>query len=312
MYIIHCFSVDSHHVSEYNTKETVFRSPGYNGVENESSNTALHNLDERYDSVFYLENFFEYEHGSAEPLVRGRMKANLDFWRYIEAPNEIIKVIDNGYRIPFINTPAPAIFKNNKSARDHSEFVAEAIQELLTKNLITELDHAPDYVNPLSVSVQNSGKKRLILDLRYINQFVWKQKVCFEDWEIALQFFQKDDYMISFDLKSGYHHIDIFEEHCKYLCFSWSFKGIDKYFSFQVLPFGLSTAPYIFTKLMRSLVKHWRNKDIFVVVFLDDGWIRAPSFSECNHIAQLIRTDLLSAGLVPNVEKSVWTPVQKP
>ena len=29
--------------------------------------------------------------------------------------------------------------------------------------------------------------------------------------------------MFSFDLKSGYHHIDIFPEQRKFLAFSWSF-----------------------------------------------------------------------------------------
>jgi len=37
--------------------------------------------------------------------------------------------------------------------------------------------------------------------------------VKYEDWKIALAYFQKNSYMISFDLKSGYNHIDIFKEH---------------------------------------------------------------------------------------------------
>ena len=134
-----------------------------------------HELDERYDSNFYIENFFEYEQGKSEPIVRGRMKTNIEFWRSIKAPNEIINVIESGYRLPFLNSPPPASFKNNKSARDNPEFVSEAILDLLDKNLIVELDYIPDYVNPLSVSIHKSGKKRLILDLRYVNKFLWKQ-----------------------------------------------------------------------------------------------------------------------------------------
>ena len=268
-------------------------------------------MDERYEADFYLSNFDEYEQGSTEPIVRGRMKANIAFWREIGAPDEILGVIDSGYRIPFLFTPPPAVFKNNKSARDNPDFVTEAVLDLMRKNLVSELLSVPEYINPLSVSVQSSGKKRLILDLRYINEYVWKQKVRFEDWEVALEYFQQGDYMFSFDLKSGYHHIDIFEEHCKYLCFSWELDGKVRYFSFRVLPFGLSTAPYIFTKTMRPLVKHWRSKDVFVVVFLDDGWFRAPSFLERDRVAKLVKSDLLLAGLVPNVEKSVWTPTQE-
>ena len=85
----------------------------------------------------------------------------------------------------------------------------------MKKDLVSELVSVPEYVNPLSASIQSSGKKRLILDLRYINEYLWKQKVRFEDWEVALEYFQQGDYMFSFDLKSGNHDIDIFEEHCK-------------------------------------------------------------------------------------------------
>ena len=116
--------------------------------------------------------------------------------------------------------------------------------------------------------------------------------------------------MISFDLKSAYHHISIFPDHCKFLSFAWDMGEGVRYFSFQVLPFGLSSAPYIFTKCLRPLVKHWRERGYFAVIYLDDGWCSAPSYSECLNISNCIKDDILRAGLVPNNDKSVWTPVQ--
>ena len=138
-----------------------------------------------YDNDFYLSNFFEYEQGNVEPLFRGRTKSNIQFWIDIGAPEEIVNVIRHGYKIPMFATPTPRHFNNNKSAVNHSEFVSEAIIDLLSKNLITECVSLPDIINPLTVSVQSSGKKRLILDLRYVNHFVWKQKVKFEDWKVV-------------------------------------------------------------------------------------------------------------------------------
>ncbi|CAH3185792.1 unnamed protein product, partial [Porites evermanni] len=64
---------------------------------------------------------------------------------------------------------------NNTSALAHSDFVNEAISELLVTNGIFESEVLPHNVNPLSVSIQSSGKKRLILDLRFVNKHVWKQ-----------------------------------------------------------------------------------------------------------------------------------------
>ncbi len=76
-----------------------------------------------------------------------------------------------------------------------------------------------------------------VLDLRHVNLFLWKDKFKYEDLRTAAQLFEKGD---TFDLKSGYHHIDIYREHWGYLGFSWSFQEVRKYF---VLPFGLLLWP---------------------------------------------------------------------
>ena len=76
-------------------------------------------------------------------------------------------------------------------------------------------------VNPLFVSVQANGKKRLILDLRYVNKFLRKIHVKYEDWKTAMSYFARGADMFSFNLKSGYRHVEIFEGHQTYLGFSW-------------------------------------------------------------------------------------------
>ena len=161
---------------------------------------------------------------------------------------------------------------DNLSAIKEVDFVCEAILDLLKMNCIEELSEVPNIVNPLSVSIQSSGKKRLILDLRHVNLFVYKQKFKCEDLRVALSIISRGFSLFKFDLKSGYHHVEIFPEHRKFLAFSWGFDaGIIRYFQFAVHPFGLSSAPYLFTKLFRPLVKMWRCHGILIVVFLDDG-----------------------------------------
>lgn len=44
----------------------------------------------------------------------------------------------------------------------HADFVLEAIQELLLSGLVVQVSSPPHVVNPLSVSIQSCGKKRLI------------------------------------------------------------------------------------------------------------------------------------------------------
>ena len=68
--------------------------------------------------------------------------------------------------------------------------------------------------------------------------------------------------MFSFELKSGYHHVDIAGIHWKYVGFSWG----GKFYVFTVLPLGLSTACYIFTKLVRPLVRYWRSLGLIIKI----------------------------------------------
>ena len=79
-----------------------------------------------------------------------------------------------------------------------------------------------------SVSIQPNGKKRLILDLRHVNFFVKKSKIKFEDAKSFLECLiaRPCAWACSFDIKSGYHQIEIFESDQKFLGFAWVFEGV--------------------------------------------------------------------------------------
>ena len=135
-------------------------------------------LNDNLDSlVDHNHDVFEYEQNVTPPILKGRLKGHLPYWESIYANRFIIDIIHFGYRIPFIETPIRACLANNKSALEHSEFVETAITELVQNFVVVEVPFIPHIVNPLSVSIQSSGKKRLILDLRYVHQCVWKEKI---------------------------------------------------------------------------------------------------------------------------------------
>ena len=110
----------------------------------------------------------------------------------------------------------------------------------------------------------------------------------------------------SFDLKSAYHHIDICEEHRKFLSFKWtSSDGVTKFYEFKVLPFGLCSAPYVFTKVLRQLVKYWRGRGNLTLMYLDDGFGGDSSFDSTKDLSNSVRQYIVSSGFTPNDDKSV-------
>ena len=140
------------------------------------------------------------------PPVKGRLAKNIKFWEGINAGPWVLRIIKEGYALPFINEPEPADFKNNASAHKHSDFVTSEIKELLSSGRIREVSSGEVHViNPLTVA-DNGNKLRLILDCRYINQHLQIPKFKCEDIRTIRDLFQKDDYFFKCDIKQGYHH----------------------------------------------------------------------------------------------------------
>ena len=48
--------------------------------------------------------------------VKGSLRRNIKLWRSIHTYDSVIDMIENGYKIPFIETPSPHFFKSSKSA----------------------------------------------------------------------------------------------------------------------------------------------------------------------------------------------------
>ena len=113
-------------------------------------------------------------------------------------------------------------------------------------------------------------------------------------------------------MKSGYHHVSIHEESQTFLGFQWPLGSSQKprFFVFAVLPFGLSSAPYVFTKVFRPIVKHWRSRGVPLVLYLDDGAGCLQDFSVAQNTASAVRSNLANADVIANEQKSIWAPTQ--
>ena len=242
--------------------------------------------------------------------MKGRIKESLSFWRNtLQASDFVLSIIENGYRLPFSNYPSRCFLRNNLSALKHKQFVADAISELLSHSCIIEHEFPPYCINPLTVA---EGKKlRLVIDLRHVNAYLVKPKFKYEDLRSLSQVIEGGYWFFTWDLKSGYHHIDISVDHQQYLGFSWEYEnGLRRYFTFTVLPFGLSTACFCFTKVLRPFVKRWRSMGHLSFIYLDDGFCGAPDKISAQAASIVQRKELRASGLLCNEEKSVWDPAQ--
>ena len=87
--------------------------------------------------------------------------------------------------------------------------------------------------------------------------------------------------------------------------------GIIKFYEFKVLPFGLTSAPFVLTKVFRQLVKYWRGRADLILMYLDDGIGGDMSVERSRILSDSVRQDLASSGFIANDDKSIWEPTQK-
>ena len=149
---------------------------------------------------------WEISDKTEEILVRGRLKENSHFSKNELNPALFLQdIVDNDYIIPFITIPPSFYAPNNKSNLRNSKFVSQANSKPLRNNCIEELDQKPCCCNPLTVS--ESKKLRLVLDLRHVNSFIRKNKFRYENLTTLSEILSEGDHFTTFDLSSGYHHI---------------------------------------------------------------------------------------------------------
>lgn len=94
--------------------------------------------------------------------------------------------------------------------------------------------------------------------------------------------------MTSIDLKDAYFLVSVHETQRIFLRFKFN----KRLFEFNCLPIGLSTAPFIFTKPLKPVMGLLRKKAIIAIIYLDDIFCIASSYSECQENAIFIKATL--------------------
>ena len=106
--------------------------------------------------------------------------------------------------------------------------------------------------------------------------------------------------MCKLDLKDAYLSVPINAAHRKYLQFQW--EGVT--YHYNALPFGLATAPRVFTKLLKPVLAHLRAKGLRLVAYLDDILITGKNRAEAEKAYHQAKQLLEDLGFVINLEKS--------
>ena len=238
--------------------------------------------------------------------MHGRLRARGQWWSSWCRSNFVNSVIRRGYQLPWDGLPPPPLAKtNHPGCKRHKTFVGNAIKELLATGAAVRcpVGVVPMCCSPLNV-VEQRDKNRLILDLRHVNTHLRVPAFRYEGLQKAAELVCAQDWLFTLDLKSGYHHVDICPSDWTYLGFMFD----ERYYLFRSLPFGLATAPYVFTQVIKQLVQRWRAQGMRVVPYVDDILFMSRSIDEAHSSQRIVLADLQASGFILNVKKSQLEP----
>ena len=102
---------------------------------------------------------------------------------------------------------------------------------------------------------------------------------------------------------TGYHHVDILPPHRKFLGFSWTLADEKKWFVLSVLPFGLASTPYVFTRIQKAIVKYWREQDIRIFTVYLPIWMMGQHPGEVERSLQPVVLSLILKNVAGNQPK---------
>ena len=88
-------------------------------------------------------------------------------------------------------------------------------------------------------------------------------------------------------------------------------KGVEKFFVFTCLPFGLNDAARALAKLLRFPLQRWQEWEARAFIHLDNGIGAVSGRKEAQEMADRVKRDLSKFGLVISEDKCTWEVTQQ-
>jgi len=145
----------------------------------------------------------------------------------------------------------------------------EEVHALLEKDAIVPVHCAQDqgsFHSTLFLVPKKGGQMRPVINLKKLNEWVEPQHFKMEGMGTLKELLRVNDWMVKVDLKDAYFTIPINTGHQLFLRFV---VGQEQY-QFTCLPFGLSCAPWRFTKVMKPVAIFLRAMGVCMIVYIDD------------------------------------------
>ncbi|VDI48308.1 Hypothetical predicted protein [Mytilus galloprovincialis] len=187
-------------------------------------------------------------------------------WTKITGDQWVLETLLEGLKLEFMSHPCLNIKETSVPRYDiHESVILTEISVLLEKNVI---EHVPvgqenlGYYSTVFVVPKRQGGLQPILNLKPLNQIVVPHHFKMEILRSIMKALKKGDYAVTLGLADAYFHIPIHTDYKQFL----RFRFLGHSYQFRAMPFGLKSAPRVFTKIMAVLAAYLRK--LMIQIFI--------------------------------------------
>ena len=187
--------------------------------------------------------------------------------------------IVRGFKIEFETLPIQTKLPNSLPFnKQEFEIIESEVQQLLLKKVIEKTYPCENnFYSNIFIRPKLDGTHRLILNLKYLNEDIEHIHFKMETLKSVLPLIKENCWFASVDLKDTYYSVNIDKNYRNFLCFQWD----GSIYRFTSLPNGLSSAPRVFTKLLKPIFSYLRKLGHTNVAYIDDILLQGDTYNEC-------------------------------
>ena len=247
-----------------------------------------------------------------EVPVGGRLAHFLPEWQSVTSDKWVLEVIQHGYALEFADMPPrfSGIRRTKMPCQKQHNILLQEVHTLLSKQAIElvppQMAREGFYSTLFMVPKKNSEKLRPVINLKPLNQFLLKKSFKMDHLGVVMKLLREGDWALSIDLTDAYLHVPIRPNHRKFLRFAVG----NHCYQFRCLPFGPTTAPRVFTKMLSAVMQFLREQGVQITAYLDDSLLfqNQPEYL-CNSRDTTLQV-LNRLGFLVNLVKSELVPSQ--
>lgn len=204
------------------------------------------------------------------------LRAALQRWLRMGVSPWVADTIKNGVKIEWASTPTPFVSVEYPLSPEDRIFLTGKMQRELDNKYILELTNPGEISQLVCVSsafvAHSANKPRAVLDYKHQNGFIDVASCKYETLPELAQTLRPNDALLTWDVKNAYHHLVLRPEDRKLL----AFRCLGRWFVPITMPFGLSPACLIWTKVVRPVVAYLRAEGFRMLTYVED-FCGAPS-----------------------------------